>query len=588
VYVPPVLGTVPTERLQGLLPPAGAPAVLPAVRQRTGGAGNGRRIDSLESLLGWARAHGVQTQEARQYGSGWKVPLAACPFNADHTGGEAALFFRDERPGFKCMHSSCAGYGWKELREHIDPRPAPTPRALRVVREGGAPAPGPVHTDDDPRPAPVDEDGEPLVDPRTNAAGYTVTMQGRKVCNASNVALDLADRGLAEMVWYDLFGRCIRTTLFPHRVGARDVPVIWTDEHTVRLLRQVQRIPDYARCTRATIEDVVSMMAADHKMDPVLAWLESLGWDQTPRLKDMARIAYGAPDDFAAAALQNMLVACVARQFKPGAKYDCMVVLEGTQGTRKSTSLSCLFGQEYVAEWDRHVDSKDFNQQMEGRLCIELAELSSLRRTEADSIKSVLSKQIDTYRPPYGRHTISRPRRTVIVGTTNEDEYLVDPTGNRRMLPVKCGEINLQWLAVNRAQLWAEAVHLYRQGHEFWILPLAEAQAAQERRRISDPWEGRIAAKLDEFRPRLVSPDAILTEWLELPIDRQDLNAKRRVNSALTRLGWRQSPNALRRNGRRERFWVYVGNTSDDPTSVPAEGGSVPTSEDDTGGNQSF
>jgi predicted P-loop ATPase len=208
-----------------------------------------------------------------------------------------------------------------------------------------------------------------------------------------------------------------------------------------------------------------------------------------------------------------------------------------------------------VAEWDRHVETKDFAEQMRGHLALEMAELSSLRRTEADAVKGALSKTADVYRRPYGRNTIRVERRCIIIGTTNESHYLVDPTGNRRFMPVKCGDINTDWIRLNRAQLFAEAVTMFREGVEWWEHSSDLAAAAQEARRIQDPWEHAIADFIERRALMEATANDLLKDPLMVSVDKQGITEMRRVAGILHRLGWWSPANAVRRNGRRARWW---------------------------------
>lgn len=574
IYVPPALQVLERQRMQALAAQVQASAPpAPATRQDGRSGAFPGRLQSVEDLQAWASRHGLAIRQVSAMGTGWKLPLDTCPFNEDHRGGEASLFWRDDKPGFKCLHSSCSGYGWRQLRERLDPRPAQAPqqggfqvpaRMARAVQQAIERAPHEPPADEvlDAAP-PADAEEDEHISPHLGPGGFTLTSTGKKVANAANLILEFNARGIAQHIHFDSFRQQVLTTLFDSQT-----PRPWSDQASVRLMIQLQRVPDYARCTRAMIDDAAMAVAMRNTVDPVLEWLRGLRWDGEPRLDMLAAKGYGCPDnETARLALKNMVVASCARQFNPGAKYDCMVILEGPQGGRKSTSIAALFSPEYVTEWDRHVDSKDFYMQMEGKLVIELAELSSLRRSESEAIKSVLSKQVDIYRPPYSAHKVTRPRRTIFVGSTNESHYLVDSTGNRRMLPVPCGQIDTGWIALNRAQLMAEAVQLVAQGHDYWTIP--GASEAQEQRRITDPWEDAIARQIEAGTVQFLLPEELLDGLLRVPRERQDMAAKRRVNAALSRMGWRQAPHPVRRDGRRARWWLPPDDGQPRPEALP-------------------
>ena len=78
----------------------------------------------------------------------------------------------------------------------------------------------------------------------------------------------------------------------------------------------------------------------------------------------------------------------------------------------------------------------------------------------------------------------------------NPDTYLRDETGNRRFWPLRCGTIDIDALARDRDQLWAEAVARFRAGAIWWLdTPelMAAASAEQEKRYQADAWDGLIA-----------------------------------------------------------------------------------------------
>ena len=84
-----------------------------------------------------------------------------------------------------------------------------------------------------------------------------------------------------------------------------------------------------------------------------------------------------------------------------------------------------------------------------------------------DALKSFLSRQIDEGRVPYGRTPQSFPRQCVFAGSTNDAAFLEDPTGARRFWPVQMPDgatVDYKGIEATRGQLWAEAVHCYRQG----------------------------------------------------------------------------------------------------------------------------
>jgi predicted P-loop ATPase len=164
-----------------------------------------------------------------------------------------------------------------------------------------------------------------------------------------------------------------------------------------------------------------------------------------------------------------------------------MVILEGKQGTYKSTLFN-IIGGKFYSEATHDVRSTDFFKCLEGKMIIEFAELSAFSKSEVNLIKKIITCRSDRFRSSYGRLPSDHPRTSIFTGSTNDEEYLGDTTGARRFLPLKIDTIVVDRIIKDRDQLFAEAVALMRSGIEWWIFP-DETIMAQEQRRIYDEWE---------------------------------------------------------------------------------------------------
>ena len=181
-------------------------------------------------------------------------------------------------------------------------------------------------------------------------------------------------------------------------------------------------------------------------------------------------------------------------------------------------------------------------------------------RADVNKVKMFASRKVDRARPAYGRHRIDRPRRCIFIGSTNDDEYLKDTTGNRRFWPFTPGDIDVEALRRDRDQLWAEAVSIEASGEELFIPEelWPEVQERQQSRMSSHPWEDRLlnltaihgATVLrvtnesgeEEWR---VGSDYILTTLLNIPVDRLNEGHAKTLKGVMRKLGW-TGPTKLR------------------------------------------
>lgn len=268
------------------------------------------------------------------------------------------------------------------------------------------------------------------------------------------------------------------------------------DHDTVDVQTRISVLfPCFAKVGKEMVYDAMIKVSCENIIDSASDYFRSLVWDKISRIDQWISKTYNTPENaYYTAVGSNWIKGLVKRAMIPGCKFDYVLVLEGAQGIKKSTSLAVLGGPWHV-ETTMGVDSKDFFMQIQGKLIIEFSEGETLSRTETKKLKAIITQQSDKFRPPYGRLSIEFPRRCVFAMTTNQEEYLKDETGNRRWLPVSCnGEVNIAWLAENRDQIYAEAYHraitLKETVYEF---PEEETLRMQESRQIHDPNEDLMA-----------------------------------------------------------------------------------------------
>ena len=293
------------------------------------------------------------------------------------------------------------------------------------------------------------------------------------------------------------------------------------------------RISD-AHATRAAVT-----IAREHPYHPVRDYLDSLKWDGKHRLDNWLTTYLGVEeDDYTRAVGPRWLISAVARAYRPGCKADHALILEGLQGIGKSSAFEILGG-EFYSDDIAELGTKDAALGTAGTWIVELAELSAMGRAEVERIKSFISRLVDRFRPPYGRHYVWTPRQCVFGGSVNLLRYLKDETGGRRFWPVHCGRLDLESLRRDRDQLIAEAKVRFEDGDPWWLdtPKLVElAGEEQEERYQADPWEDIIAGWL------LTQAEVTTADALAGPLNKDIGQWTRadeiRVGVIYNRLGW--------------------------------------------------
>ena len=313
---------------------------------------------------------------------------------------------------------------------------------------------------------------------KEDAAELDCADNGKPKLTPSNIRLAIAKMGIE-----------LKYNLFSNRIMIDGLPGYGPECDDIAANGPLMQMSDRWQLypTQRMFDDVVLHRAYSHRFHPILEMLDGLDWDTGGRV-DTWLIDYAqAPDTpYVRAVSRLFLLAAVKRVRHPARQLDEMLVIESpAQGTNKSSAFRLLACRD---EWltdalSLDSDAKKMIEDIEGKWIVEAPELVGMGR-ETRRLKAMLSRQSDRARKAYGRFSSEVFRQCVFVGTTDQEDYLSDATGNRRFLPVRVKEFDLEGLAKVRDQLWAEAAALEAKGEsirlprELWPVA-AKEQAAR-------------------------------------------------------------------------------------------------------------
>ena len=343
-------------------------------------------------------------------------------------------------------------------------------------------------------------------------------------------------------------------------------------DNTYRLLHDVDYIKLRSRLedkhgflplSDKLVRDAVHYMAKEHQIDSARAWLDQQKWDGVARVTTFLEAYLGVKSSKYSRAVSDYIwTALAGRVISPGLKVDMVPILQGPQGIMKSSAIEAMAPSvnEFV-EISFHESDADLARKMRGKLVGEIPELKGLRSREVEHIKAFITRRQEEWVPKYQEHKTKYPRRTVFFGTTNDSEFLMDTTGNRRWLPFRVSsDIDMESLERDCDQLWAEGAEIFKA--EGLRYKDAERLSFDEHEQfmIRDTWIDVIAdwleiTELDGMRnaDRPFKTLDVLQDALNLDIRRVQRADEMKAANALRTLGY--TPKIERVGGRPVRIW---------------------------------
>lgn len=342
-----------------------------------------------------------------------------------------------------------------------------------------------------------------------------------------------------------------------------------------KLMEEVELQYGLGTIPESNMYRAVELVAKERSRHPVREYIDNLVWDGIPRLSTWFKTYLGAKgdDEYLGMVGSWTLQAAVDRAFNPGCQVDYVTVLEGEQGLHKSSLLLALVpNQDWVAAHQADIGTKDSAQVFDGKWILELDEFDRLSKFEHGQVKAFITRRNDHYRRTWAKKTRTYQRQVMLMATSNRDEYVYDPTGNRRIWPAKVTKIDVDAIIRDRDQLWAEARYRQKNGERRW--PTREEEERlfapeQEQRRQQDPREQIVCDWLNDPKQagkNEFSVNEILLGALNFPLSSRDEKAAAMLGKimAAPMLRWEKvrcrslsSDDNRDTSGKKRRAYVY-------------------------------
>lgn len=340
-----------------------------------------------------------------------------------------------------------------------------------------------------------------------------------------------------------------------------------TDYTAIRLWLETNA--NFFPVSRELVRDSVHYLAEANQMDSAQTWLTGLKWDGKPRIAKFMPTYMGTIDaEYETAVGLYLWTALAGRVMEPGCQVDMVPILVGAQGVGKTQGVKALApSKDTYCEIKLGEKEDDIARKLRGSLVGELAELKGLRTSDLESIKAFITRTHEKWTPKFKEFATTFPRRVVMIGTTNEDDFLLDEE-NRRWLPVRTAGIDVEAIKRDRDQLWAEALQLWMQHGVKWKTAEKLARGQHEEFKVADQWEPIVQQWLSE------NPEAdklqigdVLVQAVGLDIRTVTRVHELRVAKILRAAGFTKK--VLRVNGKSAKVWARIAApaTTEDPAT---------------------
>ena len=264
-------------------------------------------------------------------------------------------------------------------------------------------------------------------------------------------------------LWMNATGYSVRHNLITHELEFKD-----SNGKTIRPDDFVVTVHDslgdkFKSMSADWIRMKLAYIGAQTAYNPVIDLLNGVKWDGRDRLEQLCFIMGIEDDKLSQVYVRKWLYQTVALLFNNEEEpfgADGVLVLNGPQGVGKTSLLRHLaLNSAFFLEGGIIKDSdKDYERRCLTCWICELGEVGTTLKSDVDRLKNFITAPFDKYRLPYGRTDTEVARRTSLAASCNDEQYLIDITGNRRWWTVRMTrQITRDDLeALDALQLWAQ------------------------------------------------------------------------------------------------------------------------------------
>lgn len=427
----------------------------------------------------------------------------------------------------------------KEVYQATKPRETTAPAFGSMTIVADTSAAGVIETD-----IPVTTDLPPLPSIVPNNDTHVLTVDGKDRYEATlgNLRHIFMHQPEAR-IGYDEFRACVMIAPMGTDHWRR-----LSDDDMITLRHNIETKEGFASIGREIMRDVLHMVANLNKFDSAITWLNGLVWDGVPRIQQFFSNYCGATDDeYTRAVGRYMWSGMAGRILDPGCQLDMVIVLQSSQGKKKSTGLSMLAPtpDAFTDGLKLQDDDDNFKRLLRGKSVVEIAELAGLSRADIEDVKRVITRKSEEWIEKYQTVPTNFPRRCMLFGTVNKEQFLPADDEHRRWLPMQISELNRDMIAADREQLWAEGALLWQMEGIQYADAERLAVPRHKQHEAGDVWEQKITAWLEE--PTIDGPPPsevgfsltdVLRGAIMMTVERMDNRAEKRAASVLRTLGY--------------------------------------------------